>query len=88
VLVVAPAVLFHPCVPQPDGTVLYELLTGHPDGTPRELVFLADPDRGVARLAGRHLEQGRESGSTRRRPPARWWPAGSAATCWVYHWLA
>jgi hypothetical protein len=42
VLVVAPAVLLHPCVPQPDGTVLYELLTGHPDRTPRELVFLAD----------------------------------------------
>jgi hypothetical protein len=42
VLVVAPAALLHPCVPQPDGTVLYELLTGHPDRTPRELVFLAD----------------------------------------------
>jgi hypothetical protein len=27
---------------RPDGTVLYELLTGHPDRTPRELVFLAD----------------------------------------------
>jgi hypothetical protein len=42
VLVVAPAVLFHPCVPQPDGTVLYELLTGHPDRTPHELVFMVD----------------------------------------------
>jgi hypothetical protein len=42
VLVVAPAALLHPCVPQPDGTVLYELLTGHPDRAPRELVFLAD----------------------------------------------
>jgi hypothetical protein len=42
VLVVAPAVLLHPCVPQADGTVLYELLTGHPDRTPGELVFLAD----------------------------------------------
>jgi hypothetical protein len=42
VLVVAPAALLHPGVPQPDGTVLYELLTGHPDRTPRELVFLAD----------------------------------------------
>jgi hypothetical protein len=42
VLVVAPAVLLHPCVPQPDGTVLYALVTGHPDRTPRELVFLAD----------------------------------------------
>ena len=42
VLVVAPAALLHPAVPQPDGTVLYELLTGHPDRAPRELVFLAD----------------------------------------------
>jgi hypothetical protein len=42
VLVVAPAVLLDPVVPQPDGTLLYELLTGHPDRTPRELVFLAD----------------------------------------------
>jgi hypothetical protein len=42
VLVVAPAALLHPSVPQPDGTVLYELLTGHPDRAPGELVFLAD----------------------------------------------
>jgi hypothetical protein len=42
VLVVAPAALLHPAVPQPDGTVLYELVTGHPDRTPRELVFVAD----------------------------------------------
>jgi hypothetical protein len=42
VLVVAPAVLLHPCVPQPDGTLLYELLTGHPDRATRELVFLPD----------------------------------------------
>jgi hypothetical protein len=38
VLVVAPTVLLHPVVRQPDGTVLYELLTGHPDRTPQELV--------------------------------------------------
>jgi hypothetical protein len=42
VLIVGPAVLLHPVVPQPDGTLLYELLTGHPDRTPHELVFLAD----------------------------------------------
>jgi hypothetical protein len=42
VLVVAPAALLHPAVPQPDSTVLYELLTGHPDRAPHELVFLAD----------------------------------------------
>jgi hypothetical protein len=38
VLVVAPAALLHPVVPQPDGT----LLTGHPDRQPHELVFMAD----------------------------------------------
>ena len=42
VLVVAPAALLHPVVPQPDGTVLYELLTGHRDRTPGQLVFVAD----------------------------------------------
>ena len=42
VLVVAPASLLHPRVPQPDGMVLYELVTGHPERAPRELVFVAD----------------------------------------------
>ena len=42
VLVVAPAALLHPVVPQLDRTVLDELLTGHPDRTPQELVFIAD----------------------------------------------
>jgi hypothetical protein len=42
VLVVAPVVLLHPSVPQPPGTLLYELVTGHPDRTPQELVFIAD----------------------------------------------
>jgi hypothetical protein len=38
-LVVAPASLLHPAVPQPDGTLLYELVTCHPDRTPQQLVF-------------------------------------------------
>ena len=42
VLVVAPAALLHPAVPQPDGRLLYELVTGYPDRAPRELVFVAD----------------------------------------------
>jgi hypothetical protein len=42
VLVVTPASLLHACVPQPDGTLLYELVTGHPDRASRELVFLPD----------------------------------------------
>jgi hypothetical protein len=42
VLVVAPAALLVEQVPQPHGQVLHELLTGHPDRRPCELVFLAD----------------------------------------------
>jgi hypothetical protein len=42
VLVVAPGALLAPSVPQPDGTRLYELVTGHPDRASRELVFLTD----------------------------------------------
>jgi hypothetical protein len=42
VLVVTPAALLHPVVPQPDGTVLYELVTGHPDRAAHELVLLPD----------------------------------------------
>jgi hypothetical protein len=83
VLVVAPAALLHPAVPQPDGTVLYELLTGHPDRASQELVFLADL---TVELRAWPLDTWAKVGSTRRRPPARWWPAGSAATCWVCGW--
>jgi hypothetical protein len=42
VLVVGPAALLHPRVPQPAGSLVYELVTGHPDRGPGELVFLAD----------------------------------------------
>ena len=42
VLVIAPAALLHGDIPQPHGQVLYDLLTGHPDRTPGDLVFLAD----------------------------------------------
>jgi hypothetical protein len=42
VLVVAPAALLHPGVPQPAGSLIYELLTGHPEREPGELVFVAD----------------------------------------------
>jgi len=42
VLVVAPRALLHPAVPQPAGSLLYELVTGHPDRAPGELVFPAD----------------------------------------------
>jgi hypothetical protein len=42
VLVVAPRALLHPAVPQPAGSLVYELATGHPDRGSRELVFPAD----------------------------------------------
>jgi hypothetical protein len=80
VLVVAPAALLHPTVPQPDGTLLYELVSGHPDRQPRELVF---PGDWPASCAPGRVAPGPRSASTRRRPPGRWWPAGGAATCWA-----
>jgi hypothetical protein len=42
VLVVGPAALLHPHIPQPAGSLVFELLTGHPERQPHELVFLAD----------------------------------------------
>jgi hypothetical protein len=42
VLVVAPRWLLHPAVPQPAGSLVYELATGHPDRLAGELVFPAD----------------------------------------------
>ena len=42
VLVVAPAALLHPGVSQPAGSLVYALLTGHPQREAGELVFVAD----------------------------------------------
>jgi hypothetical protein len=42
VLIVTPAALLHPRVLQPAGSLVYELLTGHPEREPGELVFVAD----------------------------------------------
>jgi hypothetical protein len=41
-LVVGPTALLEERVRQPDGHAVYDLLTGHPERTSRELVFLAD----------------------------------------------
>ncbi len=41
-LVVGPSALLDERVRQPDGRAIYDLLTGHPDRTSRDLVFLAD----------------------------------------------
>jgi len=42
ILIVAPAALLHPRVSQPEGSLVYELLTGHPEREAGELVFVAD----------------------------------------------
>jgi hypothetical protein len=42
VLVVGPSTLLHPHVPQPAGSLIYQLLTGHPERESGELVFVAD----------------------------------------------
>jgi hypothetical protein len=42
VLMVTPAGLLHPRVPQPAGSLIYELLTGHPERKAGDLAFLAD----------------------------------------------
>jgi hypothetical protein len=42
VLIVRPSTLLHPAVPQPAGSQVYGLLTGHPERDPGELVFMAD----------------------------------------------
>jgi hypothetical protein len=70
VLVVAPAALLHPAVPQPDGTVLYELLTGHPDPAPHELVTegLAQQQRGVAEASARRASASSPSQERIRSP--------------------
>ena len=41
-MVVAPRWLLHPAVPQPAGSLVYELATGHPDRQPSALILPAD----------------------------------------------
>ena len=65
VLVVAPAALLHPRVPQPAGSLLYELATGHPGRGPRELVFPAEPRRRAA-PGERQVKRGRPRGRAGR----------------------
>jgi hypothetical protein len=42
ILILAPAALLHPRVPQPNGSLVHALLTGHPEREADELVFVAD----------------------------------------------
>jgi hypothetical protein len=83
VLAVAPAALLHPGVPQPDGTVLYELLTGHPDRTPRELVFVVDL---TVELRAWPTDTWIKVGVDPQVAARAVWPAGAAATCRACGW--
>jgi hypothetical protein len=42
ILIVGHSTLLHPRIPQPAGSLVYELLTGHPERERGELVFVAD----------------------------------------------
>jgi hypothetical protein len=77
VLVVAPAALLHPVVPQPNGTVLYELVTGHPDREVHELVFMADL---TVELRAWPRGTWATLGVDPQGPPARSSPPGAAGT--------
>jgi hypothetical protein len=76
VLIVAPAALLHPRVPQPDGSLVYELLTGHPERQAGQLVFVADL---TGELAPGPMTPGSNSASTPTRPPKRSSAAGATA---------
>jgi hypothetical protein len=63
-LVVGPSALLDGRVRQPDGRAVYDLLTGHPDRTSRDLVFLADLAVELRTWQGHRL---RHPGRRRRR---------------------
>jgi hypothetical protein len=83
VLVVAPAALLHPSVPRPDGTLLYELLTGHPDRTSGQLVFLADL---TLELRAWPVDTWTKVGIDPRRSPTRWSPPGTVGVSRGFGW--
>jgi hypothetical protein len=68
VLVVAPATLLHPGVPQPAGSLVYELLTGHREREPGELVFADDL---TVELRAWPADTWRRSASIPTRSPGR-----------------
>jgi hypothetical protein len=77
VLVVAPAALLHPSVPQPDGIVLYELGPVTPTGCRTNWCLCPTSQWSCAPGL---MAPGLGSGSIRRRPSARSLPPGAAAT--------
>jgi hypothetical protein len=77
VLVVGAAALLHPCVPQPDGTVLYELLTGNLTGRPAS--WCSWPTSPLSCVPGQPTP-GPRLGSTPGGHPRRHCPPGATAT--------
>jgi hypothetical protein len=77
VLVVSPAALLHPSVPQPGGTMLNALLTGHPGRQPHDLVFLADL---TVELRAWSHDTWDSLGVDPQAPSAQSSPAGAAAS--------
>jgi hypothetical protein len=88
VLILAPAILLHPRIPQPAGSVMYELLTGHPEREHGELVFVADltcelrawpttPGPRSASIPTRSPRRSSAAGRSARRPGCR-----SATSAW------
>jgi hypothetical protein len=75
VLVVAPAALLHSHVPQPAGSLVYALLTGHPEREAGELVFMADLTWELRAWPQDTWGQARRR-SPARRPGGHWLLAG------------
>jgi hypothetical protein len=76
ILIVTPAALLHPGVPQPAGSLVYALLTGHSEREPGELVFVVDL---TGELRAWPKTAGRSSAWTPSRLPRRWLAAGGTA---------
>jgi hypothetical protein len=77
---VAPAALLRIAVPQPPGSLVYELLTGHPERDTGELVFVADLTVKLSAWpADTWAKVGLDPTSSSRRSSA----AGGTASSWA-----
>jgi hypothetical protein len=75
ILIVGPGALLHPAVPRP-ASLVYELLTGHPEREAGELVFMADL---TGELRAWPHDTWASSASTPTRSPRRSLAAGRPA---------
>jgi hypothetical protein len=76
ILIVPPAALLHPRVPQPDGSLVYGLLTGHPDREARRAGIRGRSDGGVTCLAEGHMEDCRRGPKQVAQAVVSCWQAG------------